>query len=108
MVRIESFLLGHGIHVSSANLQAPGELENELRRLKPSDIILIEPFLDAMRVIELHEAERQQNKPDGVELEDLRLHLLNFKNSAEKFMHMTYLEEEKRGFKALIDMKPHL
>lgn len=57
--RIESFLQGKGIHVSAANLSSPGELEDELRRLKPSDIILIEPFLEAMRVIELHEAERQ-------------------------------------------------
>ena len=59
IVRIESLLQGQGIYVSSANLQSPGELESELRRLKPSDVILIEPFLEAMRVIELHEAERQ-------------------------------------------------
>jgi hypothetical protein len=41
-------------------------------------------------------------------LDDLKLHLLVFGNSAEKYLHMSLIEEEKRAFKALIDMKPQL
>ena len=41
-------------------------------------------------------------------LDDLKLHLLIFKNSAEKFIHMSQMEEEKRAFKSLIEMKPNL
>lgn len=40
--------------------------------------------------------------------EELRLHLLLYKSSAEKYIHMSQMEEEKRAFKKLIDMKPNL
>lgn len=72
---------------------------------------MLEPHLDFMRVVEVYEAQRQFNhKKDQnlSRLDDLRLHLLVFKNSAEKYIHMSQMEEEKRAFKALIEMKPNL
>lgn len=41
-------------------------------------------------------------------LDDLTLHLMVFGNSAEKYLHMSQMEEEKRAFKALIDMKQNM
>jgi len=35
------------------------ELEIELQKLNPNDIIMTEPYLDFMRVIEVYEAQRQ-------------------------------------------------
>ena len=89
------------------------ELEIELQKLNPSDILMLEPYLDFMRVIECYEAHRQMvnnkfisdmnlSQDDGKDvgkfnalamschkLDDLRLHLMVFGNSAEKYLHMS-------------------
>jgi hypothetical protein len=92
-------------------VKTPHELEIELQKLNPSDILMLEPHLDFMRVVEVYEAHRQFVHKKYVDclpqenllekgkfnalalschrLDDLKLHLMVFKNSAEKFLHMS-------------------
>jgi soluble cytochrome b562 len=38
----------------------------------------------------------------------LTVHLIVHKDSAEMFAHMTHVEEEKKAFKTLFDIRPSL
>lgn len=47
---------GFNVHVRLVKTSM--ELEIELSKLRPSDIIMTEPYLDFMRVVEVYEAQR--------------------------------------------------
>mmetsp|Transcript_21186 Transcript_21186/g.32830 ORF Transcript_21186/g.32830 Transcript_21186/m.32830 type:complete len:104 (-) Transcript_21186:267-578(-) len=67
----------------------------------------MEPYLEFMRIIEVYEARRQMEAvKSGPDL--LKMHLMVYPESAEMFAHMTDIEEEKKAFKSLIEVEPHL
>lgn len=51
-----SYYEGFNVHVRLVKTSM--ELEIELSKLRPSDIIMTEPYLDFMRVVEVYEAQR--------------------------------------------------
>ena len=72
-------------------LKTAHELEVELQKLKPTVVILLEPCLPFMRVLEVSAAS----------LGPLHLHLLVYKKSIEHFQFLQAAEEETRSLKAL-------
>ena len=63
----------------------------------------METYLDFMRVAETYHARRLLEGPFNFKLD-----LLMCPDSAEKYLHMSAIEDEKRAFKVLIDAKPNL
>lgn len=64
---------------------------------------MMEAHLDFLRVIEVYQARRLKSGPHN-----LKVDILLCDETAEKYLHMTSIEEEKRAFKALVEMKPKL
>lgn len=52
--KVQDIIEGFNIHVCL--VKNPYELEIELQKLNPSDILMLEPHLDFMRVVEVYEA----------------------------------------------------
>ena len=57
LYEVQNIIEGYNVHVCM--VKTAHELEIELQKLNPSDIIMTEPYLDFMRVIEVYEAQRQ-------------------------------------------------
>lgn len=51
-----SIIEGYNVHVRLVKTAL--ELEIELNKISPNDIIMTEPYLDFMRVVEVYEAQR--------------------------------------------------
>ena len=65
---------------------------------------MMETYLDLMRTIEVYQARRIHE----LGAFDLKLDLLLCSETAEKYLHMSQIEEEKRAYKALFEAKPKL
>lgn len=102
---VESLYQAHhiieGYNVNVELVKTPHELEIELLKLNPNQVILTEPNVEFIRIIEVFEASRQQMEKGLDEkdrnAEELKVHMLLYANGTEKFMYMNTLEEEKRS-----------
>lgn len=91
---------GYNVHVELT--KTPQELEIELLKLNPCQIIMQEPSLDFIRIIEVFEASRQQmehndgqivaatrTEADGeeptAEKSSLEVHMMVYNHGTEKF-----------------------
>ena len=92
-----------GAKVELKLIGAGTELELILDEVRPQHIIMMEAHLDFLRVIETYQARRLKSGAHN-----LKVDILLCDETAEKYLHMTSIEEEKRAFKALVEMKPKL
>lgn len=83
------------VHCKYFNPTDPSEIELALRELRPSEVVLYEAQLDFMRAVEVFSARGSRAK----------VHLVLFGESTEFFQYMSLIEDEKLGFKKLIDLK---
>ena len=92
-----------GAKVELRLIGAGTELELCLDEIKPQHIIMMEAHLDFLRVIETYQARQLKHGAHN-----LKVDILLCDQTAEKYLHMTSIEEEKRAFKTLVEMKPKL
>ena len=104
-----------GYNVKIVQVSSSLELEVQMLELRPSEVVLLEPQIDLMRSVEHYEAKRALKMSKALSQagtpkldDDLTLHVISYKDSAEKYIHMSYLEEEKKAFKNLYEAKPKL
>jgi tRNA A37 N6-isopentenylltransferase MiaA len=83
----------NGFNVHIELVKSASELEIQLLKLNPQEVILVEPVLEFMRAIEVFEATRQQMEQqfseEQIPTEDnqLNVHSLFYDNSTEKFQY---------------------
>ena len=75
--------------------------------MKPSHIILYEPQLEIMRCIEVFNAHRVLDFKSR-DFPKIEVNLIMFEESSEFYQYMSLVDEEKLGFKKLIDIKEKL
>jgi len=66
---------------------------------------MIEPFLGCMRICESYQAYQIKHCVKE-EWPELKLHLIEYKQSCEKYLRIVHIEEEKRSMKRLADIQP--
>ena len=77
-----------------------------LKTLKPDKVVLFEPTLEFMRAMEVHNAEKKltvQGKRGVTEVLVIR-----YEESTEMYQHMSVIENEKRSFVDLINIKSRM
>ena len=76
-----------------------------LKTLQPDKVVLFEPTLEFMRALEIYNAEMQV-VGRGKSLLDVLV--IRYEESTEMYQHMSIIEQEKRSFVDLINIKSRL
>lgn len=77
-----------------------------LAHLKPHKVVLYEPHLELMRSLEVYNADRVRIASSKDSL--LEVVVMRYEESTELYQNMTTIEQEKRGFADLIDIRQKL
>lgn len=103
----EKILEGFNTHCCFFNSQESSQFELALRDLNPCAVVFYEPHLDFMRALEVYNAERALSHPtesSGL----VEVHIVMLSESSEYYQYMSSVEQEKLGFKRLIEGKEKL
>ena len=73
-----------------------------LKTLQPEKVVLFEPTLEFMRAIEIYNAERTMTGMGRIPVDVL---VIRYEESTEMYQHMSVIEQEKRSFVDLINIK---
>ena len=76
-----------------------------LKTLQPEKVVLFEPALEFMRMMEIYNAERTLA---GVGSSLVDVLVIRYEESTEMYQHMSVIENEKRSFVDLINIKSRL
>ena len=77
-----------------------------MKTLNPAKVILLEPTLEFIRALEVYNAEAQISRPTRHGLVEVQM--IRYEESAEMYRHMTTIEQEKRGFQRLSELKKQI
>ena len=76
-----------------------------LKTLQPDKVVLFEPTLEFMRAVEIYNGERTMT---GMGHSPIDVLVIRYEESTEMYQHMSIIEQEKRSFVDLINIKQHL
>ena len=76
-----------------------------LKTLQPDKVVLFEPTLEFMRAMEIYNAERTMA---GLGRGLVDVLVIRYEESTEMYQHMSVIEQEKRSFVDLINIKSRM
>lgn len=94
-----------GYNVNVEFYQDNCDFEVDLRTKQPTKVILFEHTLEHMRAIEIYNAERTQLNN---QIDPINVHLIRYDHSSETYQYFSTVENEKRAFAELIQIKKSL